>query len=818
MEIGIGEGTARRARLLPRGTRILGRALLILILILTALPALSLTPSVSAASFVVNSPNDPGDGTCDDTECTLREAIDLANSTEEADTITFDASVTSIMIDSGTLYIYEDLTIQGPGSGALTITIAQYGNGIEIDGEPVVNLTGFTLDFDADNYCCVSGIYVEDAGTLNLNDVVVQEFDYSGIYLEDEGVLTVTNSVVRNNDDYGIYRDCCSDVDAALTITGSRVEGNGYSGIYSYYGTVTITNSTVQDNGDSGIYLDESVTLTVTNSTVQNNGDSGIYDDCCDSYSNTMTITGTTIRGNDGAGIYRYDCGGQLIITGSVIEDNTYIGIDQDCGSLLTVRDTIVRGNGEAGNDGGGIESDGSALIVNSTIANNIGDWGAGLSLYGEIVTINSTTITGNIASNGGGGFYNETDLTQIYNSTISNNSAAQGGGIYNDDDNGGTLQIVNSTISLNTVTTVGGGLLTEQYSDVTLRFVTIAGNSAGLDGGGIFAYPSSDALQEGFNVELLGSIVAGNVDNETTGQTKNDCFGTSFVSLGYNLLGIGSDCPTGGTGDVAFSGAITSVLNTTLADNGGPTPTHALTPNSPANGKVPAELCVSSNGANGRDQRGFVRSAGSNCDIGAFEANPQASCVSPFTDVANASIACPAIVALSQEGVILGYGGNRFGPTDPVQRAQMAAFIVRALDWENRPTGPTTFSDFGTLVTELRTASLILANACEAQTGCVARGYGDGRFGPNDQVSYAQVISFITRAFQVNEATNWQPQPNAALPYTGVPGVHATDIRTYTFYAGAIPDAPTSEIAWNAPAPREWVAQVLYFALQTAP
>jgi hypothetical protein len=171
---------------------------------------------------------------------------------------------------------------------------------------------------------------------------------------------------------------------------------------------------------------------------------------------------------------------------------------------------------------------------------------------------------------------------------------------------------------------------------------------------------------------------------------------------------------------------------------------------------------------------------------------------------------------------VINGYGGGRFGPNDPVQRAQVAAFIVRAFDWQNQPTGPRNFNDLGGLLGDLAPSVRVLANVCDTtkpgDTGCIARGYGDGRFGPNDQVSYAQVISFLARAFALNDDFSWDPQPNAPLPYTGVPAVHTTDVRTYTFYAGTIPDAPMTDAAWNAPAPREWVARVLYQALQTAP
>ena len=111
---------------------------------------------------------------------------------------------------------------------------------------------------------------------------------------------------------------------------------------------------------------------------------------------------------------------------------------------------------------------------------------------------------------------------------------------------------------------------------------------------------------------------------------------------------------------------------------------------------------------------------------------------------------------------------------------------------------------------------SLSLRPADEAT--CAARGYGGGAFGPTDPVSHAQVITLIARAFALDPAFAWQPQPGEAIPYGGVPAVHATDIRTYHHYAGAIPDAPTTAAGWDAPASRAWVAMALWQALVAAP
>lgn len=45
--------------------------------------------AVVEATYVVNSVADPGDGTCNTTECTLREAIEAANASSGLDLIAF---------------------------------------------------------------------------------------------------------------------------------------------------------------------------------------------------------------------------------------------------------------------------------------------------------------------------------------------------------------------------------------------------------------------------------------------------------------------------------------------------------------------------------------------------------------------------------------------------------------------------------------------------------------------------------------------------------------------------------------------------------
>ena len=51
------------------------------------------------------------------------------------------------------------------------------------------------------------------------------------------------------------------------------------------------------------------------------------------------------------------------------------------------------------------------------------------------------------------------------------------------------------------------------------------------------------------------------------------------------------------------------------------------------------------------------------------------------FADVARGNVHHDSILALAGAGITLGCGGGNFCPDDPVTRAQMASFLVRALD-----------------------------------------------------------------------------------------------------------------------------------------
>ena len=179
-------------------------------------------------------------------------------------------------------------------------------------------------------------------------------------------------------------------------------------------------------------------------------------------------------------------------------------------------------------------------------------------------------------------------------------------------------------------------------------------------DGGGIFNSAGT--------VNVKNTIVAGN----SASSSGPDCSGTP-TSQGYNLIGDDTDCSfTPDTGDLVGTGAspIDPLLDA-LADNGGPTQTHALDPNSPAiDAGNPATPGSGGNACEATDQRGVARPVGPRCDIGAFEfeapppvvlCNGQPATVvgSPAADMLVGSSGDDVIAGLGGDDVILGLSGN---------------------------------------------------------------------------------------------------------------------------------------------------------------
>ncbi len=252
---------------------------------------------------------------------------------------------------------------------------------------------------------------------------------------------------------------------------------------------------------------------------------------------------------------------------------------------------TISGGRTSGFDDGGGIWSDGDLSITKAVVSDNTAVGGGGGIVARGSLSVSDSTISLNAVLNdgfgnaSGGGISVGSGVHTITNTTINNNfSNSDGGGI---SIFGGTVTISNSTISNNGALESGGGI--EVLGVLNLINSTITKNSSAQPGGGIWI--SGRSL-----VNLGNSIVA----NQLSG---GDC--SAPVTTTLKDMDSDGSCNVGITSDPLLG---------PLADNGGPTRTHAIAPGSPAIDAGDGSVCPLT------DQRGISRPQGSACDIGAYE------------------------------------------------------------------------------------------------------------------------------------------------------------------------------------------------------
>jgi hypothetical protein len=330
------------------------------------------------------------------------------------------------------------------------------------------------------------------------------------------------------------------------------------------------------------------------------------------------------IDGGHASRIFNHAGSGTLSISGLTLENGSHAIDDVPArggcvysGGDVTLDHAKVTGCKVSGNTtpaGGGVYAAGELALQTSVLSNNSvvqigsaapypsasggGAWAHELSATSSSISGNNTIDAAGGQSSGGGAFV----VASIYirYSTIDHNVADNGGGISLLSEN--TSVISASTISSNSASSLGGGLF---GSDLNLFGSVVASNSAGITGGGIFG-----SSIHGY-VSLQDSIAADNtsaiVENADIDGASDDQ--STFLAICDNH-------------DIVEHSNLPSITNAIradpmlgpLADNGGPTLTHALLPGSPA-------LDAASNAhSEGCDQRHLPRLRGTAPDIGSYE------------------------------------------------------------------------------------------------------------------------------------------------------------------------------------------------------
>ena len=324
----------------------------------------------------------------------------------------------------------------------------------------------------------------------------------------------------------------------------------------------------------------------------------------------TLTLNDCTVSGN-----YAEDFGGGISTSG-----------------VLTLMNSIVSKN--TAGYGGGIWGFGTLVMTNSKVVDNRADYGGGIILLGRI-TMTRSAVSDNTAAIVGGirQSWDEGSLIMV-DSTVSGNTAGDSaGGITSD----GALTLTNSTVSHNT-STVGNGGGIEHDGVLTLTNSTVSNNAA-VGGGGIANYGvarlTSSTISGNVATGVIGGSailnqLAGRVESSMATLIDGDCSPSAvrLTSRGYNIESPGDTCGFDQLTDRPETTAAELNLGE-LADNGGPTKTHALETEPEASfaiDRIPADACLDAEGMPlTTDQRGLPRPVAilgpePKCDVGSVE------------------------------------------------------------------------------------------------------------------------------------------------------------------------------------------------------
>jgi len=401
--------------------------------------------------------------------------------------------------------------VPGIGCNLVTLTSGPIVIANDAGGQPIalLDITGLGRDqltIDGGN---VDRVFVHEAGTdavLTLKDLAIAHGrgDGDGGCVFAEGNIALSNVAISEckagvvSGDValgtapvrggGLYAGNSATLENSL-VSANQAYGNA---VYAYGGgvfavsAITLTSSTIDQNavhsdggasygggiaaGDRAGHVQAAVTLTsslVTSNTADSACDfCGVRGGGVWVYGNS-TFSGGEISGNGAASSAGYGTGGGLYFNahfGSAPVSATVTGTHFHCNT--------------SDNSGGAIAAGGDLTISRAILdCNSALKDGGGIVLLGGNLTLIDSTLMANIAVDRGGGIFlfGYGDVATS-NSTISGNVAANGGAIGN---TYGSLHLANSTIAFNQAFEHGGGVYQRYaYYPFDLRSTIVAGNT----------------------------------------------------------------------------------------------------------------------------------------------------------------------------------------------------------------------------------------------------------------------------------------------------------------------------------------------------
>ena len=570
--------------------------------------SLLLSTTLSAAEFVVDTTQDsvdvsPGDGNCatQSGKCSLRAAVMEANKLAGADSIKLPDGEYRLTLGNtdedaaaeGDFDLYTDITITGSGIGETIIN----GSANEFrlfhifvpDNEVIPNVRlesmSLTQGLEDEN----GAVILNNKGNLFLSNIEVYEAGlgsnavysyYANTSIEDSRFTKNARAVFSTNSKLEV-------ADSVFTGNGGSGSSNSGAAISASYGTTNISGSEFSENATS-----------------RSDG-AAMY-----SRGGTLTIDDSDFAGNTAGNSSNYRNAGALVINSSdtIISNSTFSDNNayRNAGAIYIAGGNPVYisnskfSNNEARTQGGGIYTASSNVrlyINNSELTNNKAlneDGGAIYQYYlNSLVRIEASTLSNNSAGDVGGAI--ASGVVELVNSVLFDNTADYGGAVFT---SGTGSEISNTTISGNSASVSGGGLYYKGYRDdyrIDINNSTIAFNLAANGRAG-------NIFNAAGRIRLARTIVSDS-------KTGINCEG-EISTLGHNLDSDGSCGMNTGTDKSEVSPLLAA-----LADNGGPTLTHAPSADSPVVNQIVVDICPDV------DQRYHYRKLeNGNCDIGAFE------------------------------------------------------------------------------------------------------------------------------------------------------------------------------------------------------
>jgi len=607
-------------------------------------------PVVRAASFAVDTFTDENDGSCSDGDCSLRDAIIIANNNGEADVITLGSGVYTLVITgtgendaaTGDLDITDDLTIVGLGPDQTTIDANGLDRVFDIRYEAgTIVISGVTV-FNGYAIGGGGGIFDNGSNLMLVNTVVISNAASSyggGVFVTNGKVTLIGGQVVSNTGKRGggvyiygsgaVFTQTGDSIIAYNVVSGTGHDGSG-AGVYvstSAMATLDgarIFSNTAGGNG-GGVFAGAGSVVTldsvqIFSNTASSGGGVGVSDS-----GTVLTQTGDSVIAHNrassvGGGVCVQQDAHVTLAGGRVVSNSAGVG----GGVYVSHSGLMWLGGQAAGNTartyGGGayVSQANMTLDGGQIVDNTAGRRGGGMFFTGSSTTFTQTgasliahnTISDTGTDGDGGGIYFDVHRATLEGAQIVSNTAVQrGGGAYvNQGDvtlyrgqvlnntalhggglynGGGALTLVNTTVSGNMATATDGGLENSSGTSI-LTFTTVASNTAAGGAGGIHRVFGAIWLQN--------SLVA---HNEPV-----NCSGV-LTSTGHNLDSDDS-CGFSAAGDITGTAPLIGPLD---ADG-----THPLLEGSPA---IDAGLCLPDVTT---DQRGVDRPQGDACDIGAYE------------------------------------------------------------------------------------------------------------------------------------------------------------------------------------------------------